>query len=126
MATAEPPDAFLADAQRGLTEAVRQALAQLRSAVALQFATQGAAYGTPWQPRKNDRDPGRPLLVASGRLLESLVNPLSPEHVEEVTPHTDGYEIMFGTTVPYAAFLQNGTRFMPARPFLAGSMLTGA
>lgn len=107
-------------------QAVRQALENLREAVSLQFLTEGAAYGQAWPDRKDHRDPGRPLLVASGRLLESYTDENSPEHLEEVTFPSGSPVGIFGSAVPYARFHEFGTRFLPARPVLTEALLEGA
>ena len=97
--------------------------AQLRSAVADQFLTEGRAYGTPWLPRKARQRhlSNRPLLFRSGRLLGSLLDADDPEHIEEI----EGDTFHFGSAVPYAAAHQWGTRNLPARPILTPEMLRG-
>jgi phage gpG-like protein len=53
------------------------------------------------------------ILQATEALYDSLGGNLSAAgHVEQVTDS----EIVFGTTVPYARYLQEGTSKMPARP----------
>ena len=105
-------------------EALRAAADQLRSAVEIQFLTEGSAYAdTPWLPRKARRAQLQswPLLIRSGRLLRSLADERDPEHIEELS---DG-QLLFGSQVPYAAAHQRGTRHMPARPLLTAKMLAG-
>lgn len=79
------------------------------------FDTEGASGANgPWDKRIDDRkDPGHPLLQASGRLMRSLTQKGS-EHVWMVTPR--GFA--FGTNVDYAQALQTGTEFMEPRPVI--------
>ena len=64
-----------------------------------------------------------PILKASGALEKSITNPTDPNTVSSVlnkktlilgTKLTSGGE----ENAPYPAFLQFGTKFMPARPYL--------
>ena len=61
-----------------------------------------------------------PILKASGDLERSITNPTDPNTVASVLNKTT---LVLGTKVtkkgaPYPAFLQFGTKFMPARPYL--------
>lgn len=81
-----------------------------------QFAAQGQGAHGPWVAlspkyalRKDRKYPGKPILVASGTLMDSL---LSEDNEGEMTPRTFNY----GTNVPYGIFQQTGTRRgLPAR-----------
>ena len=55
-----------------------------------------------------------PLLVRTGALRDSLTTPGAAGSVEEL----DGGSLTLGTRLPYAMFLQLGTRRMPARPLI--------
>ncbi len=95
----------------------------LREMIAQQFATEGAAGGTPWAPLapstlRKKRDSRSGILDVTGALLASLVDAGAAGHVEE----SDGQQLIFGTALPYALFHQTGTRRLPARPIIA---LTG-
>lgn len=57
--------------------------------------------------------PGRPLMVVSGRLRNSLFG-----ETNEWFQRISRYNLDMGTTVPYATYHQTGTRFMPARPVI--------
>lgn len=61
---------------------------------------------SPWAPRKNNADPGRPLLYKHGDLQQNFRSVVTG-------PDT----VVVGTKVKYAAFHQHGTKKMPARPF---------
>lgn len=92
----------------------------LREMIAEQFATEGAAGGTPWAPLaastlKKKRETRRGILNVTGALLASLTEAGSPGHVEKV----DGRQLLLGSALPYATFHQTGTRRMPARPIIA-------
>lgn len=82
------------------------------------FILKGSGKYAPLSPayaiRKNRFAPGRPILVIDGRLRESVVNNTS-DSIVKITKDS----AVVGTTVPYAGFIQRGTRKMPARPFLA-------
>ena len=56
-----------------------------------------------------------PILKASGRLEESLTNPKDADALESVVNKNI---LILGTRVPYATWLQEGTKKMPKRPFL--------
>ena len=91
----------------------------LRQMMAEQFATEGAAGGTPWAPlapstlRKSRRTRSG-ILNLTGALLGSLTDPGAPGHVEQI----DSGQLLFGSGLPYAGFHQTGTRRMPARPIV--------
>jgi len=85
--------------------------------VARQFATEGG-LGRPWPPLspayaawKARHYPGRPILVRTGRLKESLVG-RTIDTVDERTRDS----LTLGTAVPYAIYHQKGTKKMPPRP----------
>ena len=71
--------------------------------------------GSPkWTPRKPQNPPvTHPLLRRTGRLYNSLSKP-GGENIMRVTKS----EVVFGTSVPYANYLEEGTKRMPARPIL--------
>ena len=56
-----------------------------------------------------------PILKASGRLEESITNPTDSDALESVVNKN---VLILGTRVPYATWLQTGTKKMPKRPFL--------
>jgi phage gpG-like protein len=90
----------------------------LREMIAEQFATEGAASGTPWAPLAPStlrKRRGGSILNATGALLSSLTDAGTPGHVEDI----GGQQLLFGSSVPYAIFHQTGTRRMPARPIVA-------
>lgn len=111
---------------KGLTEAwngaLAHALAELRARLKEQFATQGAAYGKPWLPRKRGRPElqDSPLLFRTGRLYRSWTE-LDEEHVEEISPGGDS--VLFGSRVPYAGVHEWGTIHTPARRLLTAEIL---
>lgn len=81
-----------------------------------QFATQGAHMSGRWAPLsapyaawKAVHFPGRPILVRTGRLRQSLTH--RPFGVEEFSKN----QVRLGTNVPYAMYHQRGTAFMPRR-----------
>lgn len=86
-----------------------------------QFASGGAEIGG-WAPlapatveAKLRKGYPSDILVRTGVLLRSLVSGEAPYSVEEIEPK----DMWVGTSVPYAAFHQTGTRKMPARPLIA-------
>jgi phage gpG-like protein len=79
-----------------------------RQMAAEQFASAGAAGGTPWAPlaastlrRKRG---GGGILEGSGALELSLTDPGSPDHQEAI----DNLSLAIGTDLPYAMFHQTG------------------
>ncbi len=120
----EAVDKALQNFQASLAEqapALQLIADDLRVLIAEQFASEGRAGGTPWPPRVGARlaSPWRaqqaaPLLVRTGALRDSLIDPSAPEHVEEI----DDLSLTLGTRVPYALFHQLGARRMPARPII--------
>lgn len=83
-----------------------------------QFASEGAAGGSKWEPLKEVyaefkevRYPGKPILQATSDLVYSLTD--SEAFGAIVRPSEN--ELILGTSVPYAIFHQRGTRNMPAR-----------
>lgn len=80
------------------------------------FSSQGEGEWQQLSPRyaawKQQHFPGKPLLVASGNLRDSLTGSRSPFSVMEMQPRS----LAVGTSVPYARYHQLGTSRMPARP----------
>ena len=79
------------------------------------FASQGSTMSGGWpvlSPKygawKATHYPGRPILVRTGELKESLAGKLGIREFNRKS-------MTVGTQVAYAAFHQNGTRTMPAR-----------
>ena len=62
---------------------------------------------SPWAPRKNNADPGRPLLHKSGVMKRDLAFRLVGDDT-----------VVIGTPHEYLKFHQFGTKHMPARPVL--------
>ena len=105
-----------------------------REMVAEQFASEGAAGGTPWAALAPStlrrRRAGSSALNSTGALLASLIDAGSAGHVEEA----DGKTLTIGSDLPYAMYHQTGTgrgfgqayvatgsglgRGMPMRPLL--------
>src|SRR5580765_3894261 len=56
--------------------------------------------------------PGRPILVRTGALQESLTSRTGAGAIYEESP----LELNLGTNIPYAKYHQTGTSKMPARP----------
>jgi phage gpG-like protein len=56
-----------------------------------------------------------PILQATGRLKDSITDPSSPDGIAMIINRKS---LTLGTKVPYGGFLQYGTKFMPARPFI--------
>jgi phage gpG-like protein len=79
-----------------------------RRMVAEQFATQGESGGTPWAglapSTRRRKKRGGSILNDTGALLQSLVDPDEPGHVEAA----DNLSLEIGTDLPYAMFHQTG------------------
>lgn len=96
-----------------------KARAELAAANAANFAANGLPSGGAWAPLdpqygvwKSIRFPGRPTMVRSGRLFESLTT------LTDSANKINGSTAQFGTTVEYARFHQRGTFKMPKRTIL--------
>ena len=90
--------------------------------VATSFKSRGRSTGRSWAPLsptykawKDSAYPGRPLLVLTGRLRESLTNARSRDSV--YNRRQNGCKLVsLGTRGPYAGYHQHGTSKMPRRP----------
>jgi len=91
--------------------------------MAQQFATEGGAGGTRWEPlsptyaaRKQREVGSLPILQYSGRLQRSLTSKRDAEHIFNHGPSWAEY----GTSVPYARAHHYGypPRNLPARPVI--------
>lgn len=87
--------------------------------VTLHYETQGGSTGGQWAPLreaygiwKQKHWPGLPVGVLSGATRESLTFSGDPRAIWNASPTS----LTVGTNVPYAMYLQLGTRRMPARP----------
>lgn len=96
-----------------------EARLELAAANAANFAANGLPSGRAWAPLsprygawKSSRFPGRPTMVRSGRLFESLSS------LTDSVNKIDGTKAQFGTSVEYARFHQRGTFKMPKRMIL--------
>mgnify|MGYP001558528499 CR=1 FL=1 len=90
----------------------------LRGAVGEQFGTTGRRGGSEWvklSPKykawKDWHYPGRPILVRTGDLKQSLVE-FGGNHIFRA----ERTSMTFGSRIPYAGYHQSGTRTMPSRP----------
>lgn len=72
------------------------------------WASLSPRYGA-WKARVR---PGAPILVFSGDLRDSMTTPTGGIY----EPHDRGFTV--GTDIRYAAYHQNGTPNMPARPMI--------
>lgn len=60
-----------------------------------------------------------PMLVASGKLKESMINPNSSDSINSVINKKTlelGTSVTSAAGAPYPSYLHYGTKFMPARP----------
>ena len=79
------------------------------------FEKESEPGGTPWAPlaestiRRKGHDR---ILFETGDLMASFVAVGGPGNISEVSDHGS----LFGTSVPYAIFHDQGTSRMPARP----------
>ncbi len=93
----------------------------LRRVIEEQFDTQGGRSGgwaaladsTVTEKARLGQDPR--ILIATGRLKESLTRKFDPDHVETLSRDS----LVLGTTVTYGIYHQTGTSRMPRRPPLA-------
>jgi len=91
-----------------LSPAMAMIAEDARQMAADQFASAGAAGGTPWAPlapstlKRKHRAGG--ILQDTGALFDSLTDPESVDHVEAI----DSRSLAIGTNLPYAMFQQSG------------------
>ena len=91
-----------------LSPAMAMIAEDARQMAADQFASAGAAAGTPWAPLapstlKHKRGGGG-ILQDTGALFDSLTDPESANHVEAI----DSHSLAIGTDLPYAMYQQSG------------------
>ena len=105
--------------------AIRNAVESVRERLRARFASEGQLFGAPWRPAAKPQS--WPLLQKTRRLRESFLDPHHPEHVEVTDEGTENQQpgILFGSSVPYAAYHQFGTSRMPARTILTPELLGG-
>jgi|GEM_PF-3119063 phage gpG-like protein len=98
-----------------LETVLQESLQDIAEYEAGMFAGEFASDLSPWAPlavstvkrKKHDR-----ILIDTGALRESLVHIGGAGNIASATERG----LIFGTEVPYAGFLQDGTSKMPARP----------
>lgn len=87
----------------------------LERATLERFATEGAYGGEKWAPLAPStlarKDPGKGILVDSGRLRASLTQETAPDSIRALLPQS----LHWGSSVPYGVFHQKGTSRMPQR-----------
>jgi phage gpG-like protein len=105
---------------KDLSEPFREIVKDFHKIERRQFETEGSYGSGGWQPLspryaewKAKKYPGRPIMVLSGLLKESLLGD-NPYSVELVTPKS----MEVGTVINYAIYHQKGTSKMPARPLI--------
>ena len=92
----------------------------LEDEVAKSFQTEGTHTGARWHPLsrryamvKARRFPGKRILEATGRLRQSFKRG-GRDHVRSIRPR----RMVWGSSVQYFSYHQEGTRRMPRRPIL--------
>ena len=100
------------------TKPLRTIALLLNAEARLCFVNQAAPDGTPWAkfkrpPSVKRGGPSAKLLRDKDLLMGSLTGQ-GAEHVENVTAS----RLEWGSNVPWSPFQQDGTRFIPARPFV--------
>lgn len=99
---------------------------QMRQAIYENFSNE-SGDGVAWVPLAQqtveEREflgfPGtNPILIRTGDLLNSLINPNDADHVEDITATAAGFTVDIGTMDSRAGELNNGSGRIPARPFL--------
>lgn len=78
--------------------------------MAEQFRTEGEFLSGGWEATNT----GRPILVDTGRLRESLRTPSHEDHIREVT----GEHVTIGSSVEYGQYHQTGTGNLPRRQII--------
>lgn len=88
------------------------------------FATESAG-GIPWprlaestarERRRLGFGPYHPILVRTGSLLDTYVNPGNSKHASEFEQRTDGWTLAEGSNDERVPWLSGGTQFIPPRP----------
>jgi len=99
----------------------------IRGAIAENFSNESGDGGrwralSPVTVRERQKRgfPGEhPILVQTGKLLDSLTNPNAAQHIDQVTVFSDGFAIDIGSSDERVPKLDQGEDRIPARPFLA-------
>jgi phage gpG-like protein len=121
-------EALTAILQTACQTAIEEGETIYRERVTERYLSEGRLNGTPWLPRKprNGRLQNRPLLVSTGRLRASFLDPGSPDAIrQEITDEAGRPALLIGSNVPYASAHQWGTRNLPARTILTAEVLAG-
>lgn len=119
MLASEMPQAMSNLADRFENEPIQEGMDEVRKlahqSVRDAFTSSASPAGEDWPPRKHVGD-GHPLLIDTGRLLQSSVG-TGEGRVLEVT----GREFNIGSNVKYASYHQHGTSKLPKRPYMGMS-----
>lgn len=97
--------------QRVHAEMARRTAAAVEGLLDAQFRSGVDPYGRPWPPAK-DRPAGPPM-VRTGALRDGMA--------ADATVDSGGVRLAVTASVPYAKYLQGGTRRMRARLIVPGS-----
>lgn len=109
---------MLATRAKDLTVPLTEIGVRLIRSIGVQFATEGAWAGSPWRPLtdkyaawKEQHYPGRPILVASGAMRSSMLN---PGRGLRILPT----RLLYSPESDVAIYHQEGTDRMVARPMV--------
>lgn len=101
-----------------LTFSMGESVRIIKKSSKANFILKGSGKYAPLSPkyklRKNRIAPGQPILVLRGDLRDSVVG-ITPDSIVDVSKDN----AVVGTKAVPAPFIQDGTRRMPARAFLA-------
>lgn len=95
--------------RKDVTIPLRQAAVYIEGSTRQNFVLEKDPNGTPWQPLAAStlaRKSSGKILTETGRLVNSISHSVS------------GNTARVYTNVEYAPYLQFGTKYMPARPFM--------
>lgn len=105
----------------------QQVSAAVREGWRENFTSESSGDGRAWQPLKPFTIAERlkrgyaagPILVQSGRLRSSLLNPGAADSYEDLQTASNGWTLLVGTENSYALKHELGEGRIPARPFIA-------
>ncbi len=100
-----------------LTSSMGESARIIKKAATANFILKGSGKYEPLSPkyviRKARIAPGKPILVVSGKLRDSVIKNTADSIVKISKDNA-----IVGTKAPPAVFIQDGTEKMPARPYL--------
>ncbi len=103
------------------TKALNAVYEVQRKKVSRNFLTQSDAAGKPWDPLRPStvaKKGHSRILVDSARMVLSVTRPAHGDQIKDISGRAPAF-LVYGTSVEWAGFHQDGTSKIPQREFLA-------